>query len=395
MPKLDDVRDLVLAARELNPELAYLLCSWSAPASMKDPPEINGRTADGTPTAIIDTDENHAAFARWAAAAINYLDDEGCGLPVAFSPMNEPGHPVDYAGVGKITGDQVVRMANTFREVFDDSGLSEVAIGVGEFNHYGVTKMYLGSPDGWLWRFRPDTEGDGEPRVHDGAIMATHSYDGWANPTQLAELFGHWDAAMESTKDRRRWMTEWNPDGGDERVDGVPRPPLDAAIVSVQHLLRDMMQYEFDLWVWWNVWYPWTDWSGDRVLYDEVAQGTDEEPKKSKIYHALSMIWTAAPARFARAGRGEQHARLCRHLPAAGQRRARRGGRRLHDRVRPDGCWSSSTTRKRLTSSSSTGSPAPPRPCVRSPPITTAKTWRRWKWTPDRPATRSPRGRSA
>ncbi|BAM02846.1 carbohydrate binding domain-containing protein [Phycisphaera mikurensis] len=312
VPRLKEIADLIKAARTRNPNLKWYVSVWSPPGSMKTPENlfnnIFSHVYDPARGGMVSTGIRPASnrtFAQWIVKALQYLEGQGAGKPVAVSPFNEPRHLVGYEGVGVIDAQQVKTIVNFFRSEFNAAGFSATRVIAPEGNHYDATTSLTGDwSSGYLWLFNNDSAG--QPNIHTSAIVGTHSYDSWASDQTLQKMFDRYRGAQNSTRSRSQWMTEWSADANDQYSDFDPnrplseltgRPEMDVAITTARHLLREMMQFNFNLWTQWNVFDRQSNaWSGDEVLYGFVRQNSNDAPKKSKIYHVLSSIWSRVPA---------------------------------------------------------------------------------------------------
>jgi O-glycosyl hydrolase len=264
--RLKDLVDHIKAAKAKNSNLKYMLSIWSPPAGMKTPAITNGKDANGNPTQL--RTDKESTFCTYVANAIQHLNNNGAGLPVALSVQNESRSAVSWDGC-VYGADQFRRVTKLMRTTLNNYGFSSVGILAAEGAVYEDNEALLGAGFSAL----------GSDSALNSAIagFATHSYDQWNNDDSADYTRMTNFRSAVSGKGKNLWMTEWSIPNGSTQ--------LDWTIQTAMHFNREMAVLPTNYWFWWRGWTKGTTHNSEDLLRGDATAS------RSKLFYFFKKVW--------------------------------------------------------------------------------------------------------
>lgn len=261
----------------------YLMTAWAPPYDM----------LLGAKGGYSFNPEYEDSFCTYVVNVFDYLVDEGCMLPIAFSFQNEP---QDQKSWPRVTVVQYARITKKLRKALDDAGYNDVLLAGPECAAYYQHSVCMGKNYSALYEDPEFAESLG--------VLITHSYffikSGMAYDSDL------YNFAMNASNfpEKERWQTEFS--GGYIDELGSMSMDLGQGLRTTQIMLGDVVWGGMNRWLYWNGYesrqyrYP------DKTVrfMDGKALGDHQSltygngygnVKKNNIGVALSTIWKNVP----------------------------------------------------------------------------------------------------
>lgn len=214
----------------------WFMTSFTPPAQFKDPPDINGSTANGTETHLrIDKEADYITF---IINVLTWIKNNSLPLPVAFSLQNEPTYGPGYDGC-VYTPAQYQRVCIALRQALDNAGIQAVKLIAGEGNNYGDTHTIIG--DFANAQFKAAV-----------SIVASHTYDVWS----ASDSYQWQESALMFQMGKPYWMTEYSPiyTGNGVMKDNGPTE-IEWTLGGTRRILRELRHSGVVRYYYWQI-YP-------------------------------------------------------------------------------------------------------------------------------------------